>query len=68
MSILSNFRVIVDECQALIKDSAFKGETERDFINELVDLQKVVYLSATVPPKNILDQVDIFKGIDIIKL
>ena len=67
-SILSNFRFIVDEMQCLIKDSAFKGETEKDFINELKGLSKLVFLSATVPPKEILNQIDILKDIEIIKL
>ena len=44
---LNNFRVVVDEWQAIFVDSTFKSDTELEFIYQLSDLQKVCFVSAT---------------------
>jgi hypothetical protein len=44
MEMLDDFRIIVDEQQSIIKDSAFKGNTIKNFLKELNGLNKVIYL------------------------
>ena len=65
---LDLFRVIIDEMQCLIKDSAFKGNTELEFMKQLQGINKVVYLSATPTPKWINDKIPLLKDIPTIKL
>ena len=47
LGFFNNFRVIVDEFQSIFVDSRFKADTELGFVNELKDVQKVCYISAT---------------------
>ena len=44
---LGLFYVVVDEFQSIFTDSRFKSTTELEFVNQLKDLQKVCYVSAT---------------------
>ena len=44
---LDLFYIIVDEFQSIFTDSRFKSTTELEFVNQLKDLQKVCYVSAT---------------------
>ena len=44
---LKLFYVVVDEFQSIFTDSRFKSTTEMEFVNQLKDLQKVCYVSAT---------------------
>ncbi len=41
------FYIVVDEFQSIFTDSRFKSTTEMEFVNQLKDLQKVCYVSAT---------------------
>lgn len=63
MGMLDDFRIIVDEQQSIIKDSAFKGCTVKNFLDELKGLNKVIYLSATPTPKEFNDRIPILKDI-----
>ena len=44
---LKLFYIVVDEFQSIFIDSRFKSTTEMEFVNQLKDLQKVCYVSAT---------------------
>ena len=44
---LKLFFVVVDEFQSIFTDSRFKSTTEMEFVNQLKDLQRVCYVSAT---------------------
>ena len=44
---LGLFYIVVDEFQSIFTDSRFKSTTELEFVNQLKDLQKVCYVSAT---------------------
>ena len=44
---LKLFYIVVDEFQSIFTDSRFKSTTEMEFVNQLRDLQKVCYVSAT---------------------
>ena len=68
MKMLDDFRIIVDEQQSIIKDSAFKGNTIKNFLKELNGLNKVIYLSATPTPKIYNDRIPILKDIYTIVL
>ena len=44
---LGMFYVVVDEFQSIFTDSRFKSTTELEFINQLKDIEKVCFVSAT---------------------
>ena len=44
---LKLFYIVVDEFQSIFTDSRFKSTTEMEFVNQLIDLQRVCYVSAT---------------------
>jgi len=44
---LKLFYIVVDEFQSIFTDSRFKSTTEMEFVNQLRDLQRVCYVSAT---------------------
>ena len=62
-SILQDFRIIVDEFQSIFVDSRFKSSTELDFVNQLQDLQKVCFVSATPMMEEYLVQIENFKNL-----
>lgn len=55
------WKVVVDEFQALLNDSAFKADTEKVFMKELQSCPYVTYLSATPILDKYLDKIDFFK-------
>ena len=55
------WKVVVDEFQALLNDSAFKAETELAFLRELGSCPYVTYLSATPILDKYISQIDFFK-------
>lgn len=59
---LTHYRVLCDEMQFIIKDSAFKSGTIRRMLNDLRDLPKVTFISAT-PLENIFKNLSYFKDI-----
>ena len=58
---LTHYRVLCDEMQFIIKDSAFKSNTIRRMLKDLQDLPKVTYISAT-PLENIYKELSYFKN------
>ena len=67
-SMLSGFRVIIDEFQSIFTDSRFKSSTELGFVTELQDVQKVCYVSATPMMKEYLAAIDEFKDLPYYEL
>jgi len=59
---LTHYRILCDEMQFIIKDSAFKSNTVRRMLNDLKDLPKVTFISAT-PLENIFKELSYFKDI-----
>lgn len=59
---LTKYRVLCDEMQFIIKDSAFKSGVVRRMLQDLRDLPKVTFISAT-PLENIYKNLSFFKEI-----
>lgn len=59
---LTEYRILCDEVQFLIKDSAFKSGVIRRMLEDLQDLPKVTYISAT-PLEGIIKNISYFKNI-----
>lgn len=57
------FYVVVDEFQSIFNDSQLKGDVELEFVNHLLDIQKVCFVSATPMMEEYLDEVDVFKNL-----
>lgn len=55
------WKVVVDEFQCLLNDSAFKADTELAFMKELQSCPYVTYLSATPILDRYISQIDFFK-------
>lgn len=67
-SYISSFRVIVDEFQSIFIDSKFKSGTEIDFLNQLENLQKVCFVSATPMMEEYLRKISIFSNLPYYEL
>ena len=65
---ISKFRVVIDEFQSIFTDSKFKSSTELTFMENLQDLQKVCYVSATPMMKEYLNMLDEFKNLPYYEL
>lgn len=65
---LNDFYIVVDEFQSIFTDSSFKSTTELEFVDQLRDIKKVCYASATPMIKDYLDQLDDFKNLPYHKL
>lgn len=55
------WKIVVDEFQCLLNDSAFKADTELAFLKELQSCPFVTYLSATPILDKYISQIDFFK-------
>lgn len=55
------WKVVVDEFQCLLNDSAFKADIELAFLKELQSCSYVTYLSATPILDKYISQIDFFK-------
>lgn len=62
------WRVIIDEFQCVLSDSSFKSEVEMRLLDNLKDLPKVTFLSATPILDKYLEQIDYFKDMDFYQL
>lgn len=58
--ILDRFLVVIDEWQSIFTDSKFKSTTEMDLLNQLRDLNSVMYVSATPMIDKYLEQMPEF--------
>ena len=65
---LDDFYIVVDEFQSIFTDSSFKSTTELEFVDQLRDIKKVCYASATPMIKDYLEQLDDFKNLPYHKL
>ena len=65
---IEEFQVVIDEFQSVLVDAKFKSETELDFLNQLLGLQKVCFVSATPLMDKYLDRLDEFKGLPYYEL
>jgi len=65
---IKNYRIVVDEFQSLFTDARFKSDTENEFLFQLKDLKKVIYLSATPMMDKYLEQLDEFKDLPYYEL
>lgn len=55
------WKIVVDEFQCLLNDSAYKADTELAFLKELQSCPYVTYLSATPILDKYISQIDFFK-------
>ena len=62
------FQIVVDEFQSIFIDSKFKSSTEVEFLNQIQDLPKVAFVSATPMIDKYLDMLDEFKDLPYYEL
>ena len=65
---IDNFRIVVDEFQMLITDSAFRGDIAVEFMDCLSTHPSVVYLSATPYPEEYLNMIPAFSNLPYVEL
>lgn len=68
LNIFDSFYVVVDEFQSVFIDSRFKSDTEIELLNELRDVQRLCYVSATPMLEKYLEMLDEFKDLPYFKL
>ena len=68
MGILEYFRFVVDEFQTIFTDSAFRGDVEAEFMENLQYISNVVFLSATPYIEQYLDQLEEFNSLPYVEL
>ena len=61
--IFNQFQVVVDEFQSIFIDSRFKSDTEIELLNNLKDVRRVCFVSATPILEKYLDRLDEFKDL-----
>lgn len=65
---LKDYKVVVDEMQAILMDAVMKVDTEETFLQELNQFNDVMYLSATPLLDEELDQMAHFKDMPLYRL
>jgi len=65
---IKDFYVVIDEFQSIFTDAKFKSNTELEFVNQLKDLQKVCFVSATPMLTKYLEMLDDFKHLPYFEL
>jgi hypothetical protein len=60
---LQNFQIVVDEFQSIFIDARFKSDAELELLNNLQDLQKICFVSATPYLDKYLEMLDEFNNI-----
>ena len=63
MGLFNDFYVVVDEMQVVFTDSRFKSSTEINFIEQLIDVKRVCFVSATPMIDKYLKKLDYFKDL-----
>ena len=66
--VFENFHVVIDEFQSIFTDSRFKSTTEIGLLNQLQNIQKLCYVSATPMIDEYLERLDDFKNLPYIRL
>ena len=67
-NLLERYYIVVDEFQSIFTDSRFKSSTELEFVNDLQNLDKLCYVSATPMIDEYLKQIDEFKDLPYFEL
>ena len=67
-SSIGMYQVVVDEFQSIFTDSRFKSDTELELLDQLRDLQRVCFLSATPMLDEYLELLDDFKDLPYFSL
>ncbi len=67
-NIIQEFHVVIDEFQSIFTDSRFKSDTELTFVNQLQDINKVCFVSATPMIDKYLKELDEFKDLPYFEL
>ena len=62
------FYVVVDEFQSIFTDAKFKSTTELEFMDQLQDIQKLSFISATPYMDKYLEMLDEFKDLPFYEL
>ena len=65
---IEKFYVIIDEFQSIFTDAKFKSNTELEFTNQLKDLSRVCFVSATPMLTKYLEMLDDFKDLPYFEL
>ncbi len=67
-NIIQEFHIVIDEFQSIFTDSRFKSDTELTFVNQLQDISKVCFVSATPMIDKYLKELDEFKDLPYFEL
>ena len=67
-NVFEKFYVVVDEFQSIFIDARFKSTTEIELLEQLKDVKKVCYVSATPMLDTYLDMLDEFKDLPYYEL
>ena len=68
LGIIQDFYVVIDEFQSIFTDSRFKSDTELTFVNQLQNLSRVCFVSATPMIDKYLKELDEFKDLPYFEL
>ena len=68
LGVIQDFYIVIDEFQSIFTDSRFKSDTELTFVNQLQDINKVCYVSATPMIDKYLKELDEFKNLPYFEL
>ena len=68
ISLMPDFRVVVDEWQSIFTDSTFKSSTEIEFLDHLKGIKKLCYVSATPMIDKYLEMMEEFKDLPYYEL
>lgn len=68
LGILDQFYTVVDEFQSIFIDARFKSTTEIELLNQLRDVQKLCFVSATPMLDEYLDRLEEFKNLPYYEL
>jgi hypothetical protein len=67
-NIIQEFHIVIDEFQSIFTDSRFKSNTELTFVNQLQNINKVCFVSATPMIDKYLKELDEFKDLPYYEL
>ena len=67
-NLFDSFYTVIDEFQSIFTDSRFKANTELEFVNNLLDVSRVCFVSATPMIDSYLDEIDEFKDLPYYEL
>ena len=65
---INDFYIVIDEFQSIFTDAKFKSNTELEFVEQIKDLQRVCFVSATPMMENYLEMLEYFKTLPYFEL